>query len=67
MARPTIGTIIEIDNGKGGLRYIQARPDTWANKILAKEIDTLLAEKDDEKVTWFDKGAEVIAERVKRG
>lgn len=67
MARPTIGTIIELDNGKGGLRYIQARPDTWANKELAAELDRFKDKQQDDLVLWFDKGSDVINERVKRG
>ena len=67
MARPTIVTIIEIRSDKGGLKYIQSRPDTWANKDLAAELDHFRDKQDDELVRWFDKGAEVIAERVKRG
>lgn len=34
-----------------------------ANKALAKMVDDALGGKDNEKVLWFDKGAEVITER----
>jgi hypothetical protein len=67
MARPTIGTIIEIRSDKGGLKYIQSRPDTWANTDLAAELDHFRDKQDDELVRWFDKGADVIRERVTRG
>lgn len=67
MARPKIGTIIEIDNGKGELKYIQSRQDTWANKELAEELDRFKDKQQDDLVLWFDKGSDVINERVTRG
>jgi len=67
MAQPPLGTLIYLGWGGKSARVIQARPDTWANKALAKEVDVLLEEKDAEKILWFDNGAEVITERVKRG
>lgn len=43
--------------------YIQIRADSMANKALAKMVDDALGGRDNEKVLWFDEGAEVIAER----
>ena len=65
--KPALGTIIPLNWDTKTAKAIQSRPDTWANKLLAKDIDILLGEKDDEKISWFDSGAEVIAERVTRG
>ena len=67
MARPGIGTIIQLQDDKGGIRYIQSRADTWANKALAADLDRFHGEKNDELITWFDQGADVIRKRVKRG
>lgn len=59
MARPRLGLIQHI----AGDLYIQIRADSMANKAIAKMVDDALSGKDNEKVLWFDKGAEVIAER----
>ncbi len=59
MARPPLGLIQHI----AGNLYIQIRADSMANKALAKMVDDALGGKDNEKVLWFDKGAEVITER----
>lgn len=59
MARPRLGLIQHI----AGDLYIQIRADSTANKALAKMVDDALGGKDSEKVLWFDKGAEVVAER----
>ncbi len=59
MAKPRVGAIVHI----AGDLYIQIRPDSMANKALAKRVDDALGGKDNEKVLWFDKGAEVITER----
>lgn len=67
MARPILGTLIYLAWGTKDARVIQSRPDTWANKELAVSLDTTLSKQDDEKILWFDKGAEVISERDKRG
>ena len=63
MARPQIGTIIKLTGAKGEIQYLQSRPDTWANDALAREIDALLGEVQDEPVSWFDRGAAVLAKR----
>lgn len=63
MARPQIGTIIKLTGTKGEIRYIQSRPDTWANDALARDIDASLGKVQDEPVSWFDRGAAVIKER----
>lgn len=67
MARPAIGTIIEIDDGRRGIRYIQSRPDTWANKDLAISLDAFQGKQRDDVILWFDRGAEVVSERRIRG
>lgn len=59
MAKPRVGAIVRI----AGDLYIQIRADSMANKTLAKMVDDALSGKDNEKVLWFGKGAEVIAER----
>lgn len=63
MARPQIGTIIKLTGATGEIRYIQSRPDTWANDALARDIDASLGKVQDEPVSWFDRGAAVIKER----
>lgn len=59
MAKPRVGAIVRI----AGDLYIQIRPDSMSNKALAKMVDDALKGKDDDTVLWFDKGAEVVAER----
>ena len=67
MAKPTLGAIIRLEGKTKFPRGIQSRPDTWANKTLAKDLDEVLDKANDEAISWFDKGAEVINERVKVG
>ncbi len=67
MARPTIGTLIKIDDETGGVRYIQSRPDTWANTELAADLDAFQGQQQDEVVLWFDRGAEVVSGRRTNG
>lgn len=63
MARPPIGTIIKLTGAKGEIRYLQSRPDTWANDNLARQIDALLGKVQDEPVSWFDRGSAILQER----
>lgn len=65
MAKPSLGFIIRLEGKAKKPRWIQSRPDTWANKALAKDLDDLLDKTNDEVIVWFDKGGEVISERVK--
>ncbi len=65
MAKPSLGLIIRLEGKTKQPRWIQSRPDTWANKAFAKDLDDLLYKANDEVIVWFDKGGEVISERVK--
>lgn len=63
MARPQIGTIIKLTGAHGEIRYLQSRPDTWANETLARDVDALLGKVQDEPVSWFDRGSAILQER----
>ena len=63
MARPTIGTIIELDGGIA----VMSRPDTWANTELAASLDARLNRTRTDVILWFTDGARVIADRPVTG